>query len=107
MGRTITRWRGVTAMSDQQVVRRRFTAPTRREQTNHWPDARRVRGAHDPFSTFAFRLATLAAALLAAALAGCSLGPAYQRPQAELPAAWPAAQGTPMKADRWWSLYSD
>jgi multidrug efflux system outer membrane protein len=83
-------------MSDKQVVRR---------QT---PDASKgVRGA-GVLPPSAFRLPPLAtAALLAVALAGCSLGPAYQRPAAELPAAWPATQGVPMKAERWWSLYSD
>jgi multidrug efflux system outer membrane protein len=49
----------------------------------------------------------LAAALLAAALAGCTLGPAYERPATELPASWPAAQGAPVKGERWWVLYSD
>ena len=75
-------------MSDRQVARR---------QT---PDARSMRGARGLLPPSAFRLSpSAAAALLAVALAGCSLGPAYQRP--------PAAQGVPIKAERWWSLYSD
>src|SRR5688500_14274111 len=99
-------------MSDKQVARRRVTAPTRREQTKHWPDASagqvaNVRRATGNLATGDWRLAPLAAALLAAALAGCSLGPAYERPPAELPASWPAAPGVPMTAERWWSLYSD
>ena len=47
------------------------------------------------------------ASLLAALLAGCTMGPAYQRPEAELPAAWPAAPGKPVKDEHWWALYSD
>lgn len=49
---------------------------------------------------------------LSLALAGCSLlGPDYQRPSLELPAAWPAAAPEATAADRtgerWWSLYRD
>jgi len=46
---------------------------------------------------------------LAALLGGCSMGPAYERPAAELPEAWLAvpAQGKPMAADRWWTIYGD
>jgi multidrug efflux system outer membrane protein len=54
---------------------------------------------HSPFAIVAI------AALFA--LSGCTLGPEYRRPDAELPAAWPAVQGAPMKAERWWALYSD
>ena len=51
-------------------------------------------------------------ALLAAAgalIAGCTLGPAYERPAVELPAAWQGAPvtGASAAADRWWTLYSD
>jgi len=64
-----------------------------------------------PFARrYQFGLSTLAAAsLLAVALTGCTLGPAYQRPEAELPAAWKdaPAQGVKTTGDRWWSLYGD
>src|SRR5262245_59158187 len=51
----------------------------------------------------------LLAAVTATLIAGCTLGPAYERPAAELPAAY---QGKPEKGlsavgDRWWTLYSD
>lgn len=44
-----------------------------------------------------------------AALAGCSTAPDYARPAAELPDAWKAApaQGKPVAADRWWTVYGD
>lgn len=44
-----------------------------------------------------------------ALLAGCSMGPAYERPVTELPEAWNAvpAQGKPMAGERWWSIYGD
>lgn len=44
-----------------------------------------------------------------ALLAGCSLGPAYERPAAELPEAWIAApaEGQAIAAERWWMLYKD
>lgn len=57
-----------------------------------------------------FRLPTLAtAAMLAVALAGCAVGPDYERPTAELPAAWSGAPSTGISAtgDRWWTLYGD
>jgi multidrug efflux system outer membrane protein len=49
------------------------------------------------------------AALLAAALAGCALGPDYRRPAAELPASWQQApdHGAAVMGERWWTLYSD
>jgi multidrug efflux system outer membrane protein len=55
-----------------------------------------------------YRLATLAAALLA--LSGCiSLAPSYERPPIELPADWAAANG--QSADTmgvdWWKVYGD
>jgi outer membrane protein, multidrug efflux system len=48
-------------------------------------------------------------ALASALLAGCSMGPAYERPAAELPEAWLAvpAQGQAMAAERWWTVYGD
>ncbi len=55
------------------------------------------------------RLSLLTAAALAAVLAGCALGPAYERPAAELPANWTEspAQGVKAPAARWWSMYGD
>lgn len=43
------------------------------------------------------------------ALAGCSTGPDYVRPAAELPETWTAApaQGKPVAAERWWTVYGD
>ena len=48
-------------------------------------------------------------AALAALLAGCALGPAYERPAAELPTAYGdvPAQGVKAPAERWWTLYGD
>ena len=45
----------------------------------------------------------------AAALAGCAVGPAYERPQTELPAVYRdlPAQGVQAPAERWWTLYGD
>jgi multidrug efflux system outer membrane protein len=44
-----------------------------------------------------------------ALLAGCTTGPKYERPQAELPTAYRdlPAQGVKAPADRWWTLYGD
>lgn len=44
-----------------------------------------------------------------ALLAGCSMGPAYERPATELPEAWNAvpAQGQTVAAERWWTIYGD
>lgn len=46
---------------------------------------------------------------LSAVLAGCSTGPEYRRPAAELPDAWQAvpAQGQAVSGERWWTLYGD
>jgi multidrug efflux system outer membrane protein len=52
----------------------------------------------------------IAVALLSAALAGCaSLAPEYERPAAELPAAWQAAPAgaLPAPGERWWTIYGD
>jgi len=51
----------------------------------------------------------VASAALAALLAGCTLGPAYERPAAELPANWTdsPAQGVKAPAARWWTMYGD
>jgi outer membrane protein, multidrug efflux system len=48
-------------------------------------------------------------ALASALLAGCSIGPAYERPAAELPEAWGAlpTQGQTAPVDRWWTVYGD
>lgn len=57
------------------------------------------------------RTPTTAAAIAATALllAGCVTGPAYERPAAELPAAWRdvPAQGMAAPGARWWTLYAD
>lgn len=47
--------------------------------------------------------------LSAMLLAGCAVGPKYQRPAADLPAAWrdTPAQGKPAPAERWWTFYGD
>jgi multidrug efflux system outer membrane protein len=47
--------------------------------------------------------------LVAALIAGCAVGPEYERPAAELPVSWegaPAA-GERRMGDRWWKLYGD
>lgn len=46
---------------------------------------------------------------VSALLAGCSMGPDYQRPATELPEAWSAlpAQGKAMAGERWWTVYGD
>jgi len=46
---------------------------------------------------------------LSVILAGCSTGPDYVRPPAELPEAWTAApaDGKPVAAGRWWTVYGD
>lgn len=47
--------------------------------------------------------------LMPVLLASCSTGPEYQRPEAELPAAWSGAPANAVKApgERWWALYRD
>lgn len=51
----------------------------------------------------------LAAVASAALLGACALGPAYERPAAELPSAWKdaPAQGVKAPVERWWTLYGD
>jgi len=46
---------------------------------------------------------------MVALLAGCTIGPAYERPAAELPAAWVEvpAQGVKSPGGSWWTLYGD
>lgn len=46
--------------------------------------------------------------VLSTMVAGCAVGPAYQRPPAELPAAWAGATGQGVApGERWWTLYGD
>ena len=51
----------------------------------------------------------LVSAALTVLLGGCTLGPAYERPAAELPAAWTGApaQGVKAPGERWWTIYGD
>lgn len=56
----------------------------------------------------------LPAALLSLLLAGCAVGPAYQKPEAVVPAGFKEAEGwVPAKPadaierDRWWALFND
>ena len=55
------------------------------------------------------RHSLLTAAGLAALLAGCTLGPAYERPAAALPENWTDSptQGVKAPAARWWTMYGD
>lgn len=48
-------------------------------------------------------------AAAAAIIAGCAVGPNYERPAVELPAAWQGAPvgGAKATGDRWWTLYAD
>src|SRR5688572_20711682 len=47
---------------------------------------------------------SLAFALL---LAGCAVGPDYERPQTDLPKDFGVPQAATKAADRWWSLFQD
>jgi multidrug efflux system outer membrane protein len=47
------------------------------------------------------------AALVAAALAGCAVGPDYARPETDLPKDFAVAQAPAAPADRWWMLFGD
>ena len=50
----------------------------------------------------------VAAALIAAALAGCmTVGPDYERPQVETPEQWPGAAATETVSSTWWKAYGD
>ena len=64
------------------------------------PSARRYQIGLPTFAT---------AALLAVALTGCTVGPEYQRPAADLPSGWVElpSQGAAAAAERWWALYRD
>ncbi|WP_374199490.1 efflux transporter outer membrane subunit [Massilia sp. Bi118] len=68
--------------------------------------------------TISFLSASLRPSLIAlaaaAALAGCAVGPAYQRPTAPEPAAWkelqgwvPAAPADALERGPWWTLFGD
>jgi outer membrane protein, multidrug efflux system len=50
---------------------------------------------------------SLAAALAALFLAGCTVGPNYVRPEAELPASLGVPQTAMAAADKWWTLFQD
>lgn len=60
---------------------------------------------------------SFAALFSACLLAGCAVGPDYQRPQMELPESWPAKQGDASQqntirpvtgaGERWWDIYAD
>ena len=62
-----------------------------------------------------FTLNHLASLCACALLAGCAVGPDYQRPEIELPQNWSATPATDMTAarktdtagERWWTLYAD
>jgi len=51
----------------------------------------------------------LVSAAIAALITGCAVGPAYERPAAELPAHWTESppQGIRAPAARWWTMYRD
>jgi len=48
-----------------------------------------------------------AAAVLLLLAAGCAVRPDYQRPEVELPQAWPASAPRPEPAAPWWQVYGD
>ncbi|WP_019627941.1 efflux transporter outer membrane subunit [Thioalkalivibrio sp. AKL10] len=55
---------------------------------------------------------TLTGAALALVLAGCAVGPDYERPEVALPEAWPEAIGEQMDKDYadaefWWEMFED
>ena len=47
------------------------------------------------------------APMLALAIAGCSIGPNYQRPDADLPRDFGIAQSAQPASERWWVVFSD
>jgi len=50
----------------------------------------------------------LAFFMLAAGLGGCmTVGPDYQKPKVDVPAAWPGASTEAPVSVRWWTLYND
>jgi len=50
---------------------------------------------------------TVSAVVVAAALAGCTVGPDYVRPEADLPKDYAVAQSPSAMAERWWTLFDD
>ena len=50
---------------------------------------------------------SLAAAVAALLLAGCTVGPNHVRPEAELPASLGVPQAAMAAADKWWTLFQD
>ena len=50
---------------------------------------------------------TVSAVVVAAALAGCTVGPDYVRPEADLPKDYAVAQSPSAMAKRWWTLFDD
>ncbi len=58
-----------------------------------------------------FSMQSLLSIAVAAALAGCAVGPDYRQPSLELPQAWPAAPAGAAAAAtgdaRWWAIYGD
>jgi multidrug efflux system outer membrane protein len=98
---TITRSRKEAAMPDKPAVCRQPSAASNGAANPRWPLWNVPRSGGLPS---AFCLLTLALAL-----AGCTIGPEYQRPAAELPVAWKDTppQGAPATGDRWWTLYGD
>ncbi|HEX7812848.1 MAG TPA: efflux transporter outer membrane subunit [Burkholderiales bacterium] len=54
------------------------------------------------------RCRLFAAALMAAALAGCmTVGPDYKRPQSDMPDQWPGATAADPVSATWWNTYND
>jgi multidrug efflux system outer membrane protein len=55
------------------------------------------------------RPSRIALAAVVALIAGCALGPAYERPDTELPAQWRETppQGIKAPAERWWTMFGD
>jgi multidrug efflux system outer membrane protein len=55
------------------------------------------------------RPSRIALAAVAALIAGCALGPAYERPDTELPAQWRETppHGIKAPAERWWTMFGD
>ena len=51
--------------------------------------------------------AMLMAALVVMMLAGCTVGPDYERPKMDLPAQYGAAQSPVPAAQRWWAVFND
>src|SRR5262245_17002331 len=88
-------------MTMKQANNRRADAPSPRIRGEGWSEGR-------PWlcGLLRFPLPVVAMALLAS----CAVGPAYERPASELPAAWqggPSAGGVRSPGERWWTLYGD